>query len=152
MMEDNNIWYLVGIVSAGYSCAKQYQPGIYHKVSSSSDWVSSALYWMWPASQWMFTPDGTTCSAIGWKVSAEKNARTSRDLEQHTQTTFFGGKARKHAEYVRKVVLVFLLLIKNPRQESRTDIFIVINNLWCPFSVLVIFLSFLSKQISLFLI
>ncbi|GFX11394.1 serine proteinase stubble [Trichonephila clavipes] len=44
MMEENNVWFLIGIVSAGYSCAKQYQPGIYHKVSSSSDWVSSALY------------------------------------------------------------------------------------------------------------
>ncbi|GIX77822.1 serine proteinase stubble [Caerostris extrusa] len=31
MMEDRNVWYLIGIVSAGYSCAKQYQPGIYHK-------------------------------------------------------------------------------------------------------------------------
>ncbi|GIX87120.1 hypothetical protein CDAR_555751, partial [Caerostris darwini] len=29
-----NVWYLIGIVSAGYSCAKQYQPGIYHKVSA----------------------------------------------------------------------------------------------------------------------
>ncbi|GIY63635.1 serine proteinase stubble [Caerostris darwini] len=37
MMEDRNVWYLIGIVSAGYSCAKQYQPGIYHKVSSSAD-------------------------------------------------------------------------------------------------------------------
>ncbi|XP_071034270.1 serine protease 33 isoform X2 [Parasteatoda tepidariorum] len=43
MMEDNNVWYLIGIVSAGYSCAKSYQPGIYHKVSSSSDWVSAAM-------------------------------------------------------------------------------------------------------------
>ncbi|KAG8189134.1 hypothetical protein JTE90_018428 [Oedothorax gibbosus] len=44
MMEDKNTWYLIGIVSAGYSCAKSYQPGIYHKVSSSSDWVSSAMH------------------------------------------------------------------------------------------------------------
>ncbi|GBL77167.1 Serine proteinase stubble [Araneus ventricosus] len=38
------IWYLVGIVSAGYSCAKQFQPGIYHRVSSTSDWISTNLY------------------------------------------------------------------------------------------------------------
>ncbi|KAF8763942.1 testisin-like [Argiope bruennichi] len=44
MMEENNVWFLIGIVSAGYSCAKQYQPGIYHKVSSSADWVSSAMH------------------------------------------------------------------------------------------------------------
>ena len=33
-------WTLVGVVSAGYSCAKPGQPGIYHKVSKTSDWVS----------------------------------------------------------------------------------------------------------------
>ncbi|XP_013788245.1 serine proteinase stubble-like, partial [Limulus polyphemus] len=37
------VWYLIGIVSAGYSCAKHYQPGIYHRVSSSSDWISANL-------------------------------------------------------------------------------------------------------------
>lgn len=34
MLNQFGVWYLVGIVSAGYSCAKQYQPGIYHRVSS----------------------------------------------------------------------------------------------------------------------
>lgn len=43
MMKEYNVWYLVGIVSAGYSCAKQQQPGIYHRVSSSSDWISSNI-------------------------------------------------------------------------------------------------------------
>lgn len=33
MLNQFGVWYLVGIVSAGYSCAKQYQPGIYHRVS-----------------------------------------------------------------------------------------------------------------------
>ncbi|XP_076314979.1 serine protease 33-like [Tachypleus tridentatus] len=37
------IWYLIGVVSAGYSCAKQYQPGIYHRISSSSDWISANM-------------------------------------------------------------------------------------------------------------
>lgn len=41
MLNDYGVWYLIGIVSAGYSCAKQYQPGIYHRVSSSSDWISA---------------------------------------------------------------------------------------------------------------
>ncbi|XP_023230910.1 transmembrane protease serine 9-like [Centruroides sculpturatus] len=44
MINSYGVWYLIGIVSAGYSCAKQYQPGIYHRVSSSSDWISSNLY------------------------------------------------------------------------------------------------------------
>lgn len=44
MMNDYGVYYLIGIVSAGYSCAKNYQPGIYHRVSSSSDWISSNIY------------------------------------------------------------------------------------------------------------
>ncbi|KAG0415020.1 hypothetical protein HPB47_007825 [Ixodes persulcatus] len=44
MLNDYGVYYLIGIVSAGYSCAKNYQPGIYHRVSSSSDWISSSLY------------------------------------------------------------------------------------------------------------
>lgn len=44
MLNEFGVWYLIGIVSAGYSCAKQYQPGIYHRVSSSSDWVSANVY------------------------------------------------------------------------------------------------------------
>ncbi|KAI1280392.1 Serine proteinase stubble [Halotydeus destructor] len=44
MLNDYGVWYLIGIVSAGYSCAKQYQPGIYHRVSSSSDWISANVY------------------------------------------------------------------------------------------------------------
>ena len=33
-------WTLIGLVSAGYSCAKPGQPGIYHRISKSSDWIS----------------------------------------------------------------------------------------------------------------
>ncbi|XP_015783558.1 brain-specific serine protease 4 isoform X1 [Tetranychus urticae] len=44
MLNEYGVWYLIGIVSAGYSCAKQYQPGIYHRVSSSSDWISANIY------------------------------------------------------------------------------------------------------------
>ena len=33
-------WTLVGLVSAGYSCAKPGQPGIYHRISKSADWIS----------------------------------------------------------------------------------------------------------------
>ncbi|UYV78006.1 hypothetical protein LAZ67_15003180 [Cordylochernes scorpioides] len=44
MIKDQGRWYLIGIVSAGYSCAKQQQPGIYHRVSSSSDWISATMF------------------------------------------------------------------------------------------------------------
>jgi len=36
----SGVWSLIGIVSAGYSCAKPGQPGIYHRMSESSAWVS----------------------------------------------------------------------------------------------------------------
>lgn len=42
MIQDSGRWYLAGIVSAGYSCAQGKQPGIYHKVSYTSDWISYA--------------------------------------------------------------------------------------------------------------
>ena len=38
--ETTGRWILVGVVSAGYSCAKPGQPGIYHKVTKTSDWIS----------------------------------------------------------------------------------------------------------------
>lgn len=37
---DGGQWVLIGLVSAGYSCARPGQPGIYHKVAKSSDWIS----------------------------------------------------------------------------------------------------------------
>ncbi|XP_043235845.1 uncharacterized protein LOC122388654 [Amphibalanus amphitrite] len=40
MIESDGRWYLMGIVSAGYSCAQGKQPGIYHRVSMTSDWIS----------------------------------------------------------------------------------------------------------------
>ena len=30
-------------VSAGYSCAKRGQPGIYHRVARTSDWISKSI-------------------------------------------------------------------------------------------------------------
>ena len=40
MMEKTGRWYLIGIVSAGYSCAQRGQPGIYHRVAHTVDWIS----------------------------------------------------------------------------------------------------------------
>ncbi|KAF5274819.1 hypothetical protein FQR65_LT00402 [Abscondita terminalis] len=36
-------WYLIGIVSAGYSCAQAGQPGIYHRVAHTVDWITRAI-------------------------------------------------------------------------------------------------------------
>ena len=40
--QGGQVWTLIGIVSAGYSCAKPGQPGIYHRVTKTSDWISFA--------------------------------------------------------------------------------------------------------------
>ncbi|XP_021918789.1 serine proteinase stubble isoform X3 [Zootermopsis nevadensis] len=40
MTEKVGRWYLIGIVSAGYSCAQRGQPGIYHRVAHTVDWIS----------------------------------------------------------------------------------------------------------------
>jgi len=37
---DTGAWTLIGLVSAGYSCAKPGQPGIYHRVSESVSWIN----------------------------------------------------------------------------------------------------------------
>ena len=38
-MLEGGRWTLAGITSAGFGCAVDHQPGIYHKVSSSADWI-----------------------------------------------------------------------------------------------------------------
>ncbi|XP_058818553.1 uncharacterized protein LOC131681647 isoform X2 [Topomyia yanbarensis] len=40
MHEKSGRWFLIGIVSAGYSCATRGQPGIYHRVANTVDWIS----------------------------------------------------------------------------------------------------------------
>ncbi|XP_076259399.1 uncharacterized protein LOC143195819 isoform X2 [Rhynchophorus ferrugineus] len=43
MLQRGGRWYLIGIVSAGYSCAQPGQPGIYHRVAHTVDWISRAV-------------------------------------------------------------------------------------------------------------
>ena len=38
--DDSGRWSLIGLVSAGYSCAKPGQPGIYHRVQKTAAWIS----------------------------------------------------------------------------------------------------------------
>ncbi|XP_029169061.1 serine proteinase stubble isoform X3 [Nylanderia fulva] len=43
MLEKTGRWYLIGIVSAGYSCAQPGQPGIYHRVTKTVDWITYVI-------------------------------------------------------------------------------------------------------------
>ncbi|XP_023317016.1 plasma kallikrein [Trichogramma pretiosum] len=43
MLEKTGKWYLIGIVSAGYSCAQPGQPGIYHRVAKTVDWITYVI-------------------------------------------------------------------------------------------------------------
>lgn len=43
MLQKQSRWYLIGIVSAGYSCAQPGQPGIYHRVAQTVDWITRMI-------------------------------------------------------------------------------------------------------------
>ncbi|XP_044745023.1 uncharacterized protein LOC123306898 isoform X1 [Coccinella septempunctata] len=43
MLQRQGRWYLIGIVSAGYSCAQPGQPGIYHRVAHTVEWINRAI-------------------------------------------------------------------------------------------------------------
>lgn len=40
---DNGHWTLAGITSAGFGCAVDHQPGIYHKIQYTADWINSVI-------------------------------------------------------------------------------------------------------------
>ena len=37
-------WTLVGITSAGFGCAVEKQPGIYHRIGKTARWISKMIY------------------------------------------------------------------------------------------------------------
>ncbi|XP_012929401.2 transmembrane protease serine 11G-like [Heterocephalus glaber] len=41
IVQDQNIWYLIGIVSWGIGCGKENKPGLYTKVTHYRDWIKS---------------------------------------------------------------------------------------------------------------
>merc|ERR1719209_586558 len=41
--DDSGQWRLIGLVSAGYSCAKPGQPGIYHRLAETLPWLKSVI-------------------------------------------------------------------------------------------------------------
>lgn len=44
MININGRWTLAGITSAGFGCAQSRQPGIYHRVSHTVDWIRQTLH------------------------------------------------------------------------------------------------------------
>nr|XP_023028357.1 serine protease 30-like [Leptinotarsa decemlineata] len=40
---DQGKWTLVGITSAGFGCGEPHQPGIYHKVPVTAQWIKSVI-------------------------------------------------------------------------------------------------------------
>jgi len=40
---DEGRWTLAGITSAGFGCAVDHQPGIYHKVSTTARWIRQQI-------------------------------------------------------------------------------------------------------------
>ncbi|XP_044745029.1 serine protease 27 [Coccinella septempunctata] len=43
ILQENGRWTLVGITSAGFGCGEPHQPGIYHNVALSTDWIKSVV-------------------------------------------------------------------------------------------------------------
>lgn len=43
LLKHDDRWTLVGIISAGYGCAVPFQPGIYHNVSTSIEWIKTII-------------------------------------------------------------------------------------------------------------
>ncbi|XP_066951461.1 trypsin-1 isoform X3 [Macrobrachium rosenbergii] len=41
VVQKDGRWFLAGITSAGFGCAVDHQPGIYHKVSVTSSWIAA---------------------------------------------------------------------------------------------------------------
>lgn len=40
---ENGRWTLAGITSAGFGCGEHHQPGIYHAVPVTADWIRSII-------------------------------------------------------------------------------------------------------------
>ncbi|CAG0920326.1 unnamed protein product [Notodromas monacha] len=44
IVNDRGRWTLIGITSAGFGCAVDHQPGIYHRVAKTAAWISAMIW------------------------------------------------------------------------------------------------------------
>lgn len=106
MMEKAGRWYLIGIVSAGYSCAQRGQPGIYHRVAHTVDWISYIINSTWNYCQCHLS---LISSAI-MLVSIYLYYAESNHEEQHLQKAnlWSGLKEFLHDRYFVNILLVVM--------------------------------------------
>lgn len=43
IVQQDGRWMLAGITSAGFGCAVDHQPGIYHKVADTAGWIAAHI-------------------------------------------------------------------------------------------------------------
>ncbi len=63
-------WTLIGITSAGFGCAVEKQPGIYHKVSKTAQWISRQISTPWSTTAEISSIVTFTTTRLSW---SEKN-------------------------------------------------------------------------------
>lgn len=83
MTEKVGRWYLIGIVSAGYSCAQRGQPGIYHRVAHTVDWISYIINttWSWfPTSTESDLLSNIDCTTYLYYSSSEREELQSQKI------------------------------------------------------------------------
>ncbi|GAB6033117.1 hypothetical protein CHUAL_012728 [Chamberlinius hualienensis] len=108
MVNRFGVWYLVGLVSAGFSCAQQNQPGIYHRIAFTADCkrfsISSTIF---------------SCKGYSKKTTANsiKNQKTQTDQN---------GQASSHKS--QKKSKTELKLKKIPTDSSEINFASVQNN------------------------
>ena len=84
MTEMEGRWTLIGIVSAGYSCAKRGQPGIYHRVAHTSDWISHSINSWWCSNAIIFS------YTMHNKKKKYKDCACSDDRDSRLTSNYYG--------------------------------------------------------------
>ncbi|KAE9524381.1 hypothetical protein AGLY_015218 [Aphis glycines] len=97
MLEKTGRWYLIGIVSAGYSCAQRGQPGIYHRVALTVDWISYIIN------------SSVLCIPYLHRVLCESPRRTDVDIVYYNNKTLL--YTVRTAFLIPKLFILFITLI-----------------------------------------
>ena len=103
MMEKAGRWYLIGIVSAGYSCAQRGQPGIYHRVAHTVDWISYIINSTWNYCQ----HDLSLISSAVMLASTYLYYADSNHEEQHWQKANLWSGFRFHSFCMIDILYIY---------------------------------------------